>query len=258
MQKGLKLVAMLLFILLSLSLYSAEAIFVENFGVPVLSVSASSYNDYDNPSAMFEGTAMLRNTAKASNCVSVIEYGNVLLLYGEYFQVSGINTSSFNSIKLTFGMYSSSNKATADSVQFLISEDGFNWSEVYLKSFPSSIGWNFQSINQDLPACSNLHFKMINRSKKSCMFRIDNFVVAGVSALPTTIANEEKSPLKIISGLAGKLYLELNEPSIVEIYTMNAFCVAKFSAEIGMNDYSLEPGFYIVKVGNEFRKVIIR
>lgn len=258
MQQRIKVAVLLLFTGLSMSVFSAETIFTENFGSPELSVSVSKYTGYDNPDATYEGTAMLRNTAKSIDCVSVIEYGNVLLLYGEYFHVSGINTTDYNSVKLTFGMYNSSNKATADSVQFQVSEDGANWTDVHLKSFSSIVGWYFQSIKEDLPSTNNLHFKMINKSKKSCMFRIDNFVIAGVTSLSTGNQLVEKSTVNVISGQHGKLFLELNEPSIVEVYTMNAYCVAKFSAEVGITDFALPAGFYIVKVGNEFRKVIIR
>ena len=54
----------------------------------------------------FSGTADVRNTTPSSGYSGASGGGNILINNsGEFFQISGINTSAYSNVKLSFGIF---------------------------------------------------------------------------------------------------------------------------------------------------------
>ena len=61
-----------------------------------------------------------------------------------------------------------------------------------------------------------------------------------------------------VYAIDGKLYVQAEVPSKIEIYSISGMSVLEDSVGVGENQYDLLPGFYIVKVGSRTTKVLVK
>jgi len=83
-------------------------IFSENMGTPAATTAIASYTGWQNNGVLtFSGTADVRNTTVSSGYTGASGGGNIFFtnVIGRDFVISGINTSLYNSLTLSFGVY---------------------------------------------------------------------------------------------------------------------------------------------------------
>ncbi len=77
-----------------------------------------------------------------------------------------------------------------------------------------------------------------------------NISLRGVNSLSVSGAK--------VYAIDGKLYVQAEVPSKIEIYSISGMSVLEDSVGVGENQYDLLPGFYIVKVGSRTTKVLVK
>lgn len=78
-----------------------------------------------------------------------------------------------------------------------------------------------------------------------------------VEYIPSGVNSLSASGAKVYA-IDGKLYVQAEVPSKIEIYSISGMSVLEDSVGVGENQYDLLPGFYIVKVGNRTTKVLVK
>lgn len=80
--------------------------------------------------------------------------------------------------------------------------------------------------------------------------QIVEYIPSGVNSLSVSGAK--------VYAIDGKLYVQAEVPSKIEIYSISGMSVLEDSVGVGENQYDLLPGFYIVKVGSRTTKVLVK
>ena len=80
--------------------------------------------------------------------------------------------------------------------------------------------------------------------------QIVEYIPSGVNSLSVSGAK--------VYAIDGKLYVQAEVPSKIEIYSISGMSVLEDSVGVGENQYDLLPGFYIEKVGSRTTKVLVK
>jgi hypothetical protein len=174
--------------LLGLAGATAQTIYSESFGAPTQTAGlwplVTAYTGYDNTSVTYSGTASVRGTTQSSGYAGASATGNVYFGTSQVFEVSGINTSSYNAanLTLTFGEFQSGTSTTAsDNLKLEVSTDGTNYTQIPYTRSVTSATWTLVTVNGGVvPSASNLHIRFTQTS--ALQYRIDDLKVANVSA----------------------------------------------------------------------------
>lgn len=151
------LLAILFFFISALG-WGQITIFSENMGSPSGTTAIAS-NTFQNSSPItFSGTADVRNTAVSSGYSGASGNGNVFFTSagGRNFIVSGINTSMYSSIQLSFGYLT-----TTTSMGIVLeysSNGGTSWNNLGTYT-NSNTNWALKSAIAGLPSSTNLSIK---------------------------------------------------------------------------------------------------
>jgi PEP-CTERM motif len=184
----------------------ADLIFSENMGTPASTTLITAYTGWQNQGLLtFSGTGDVR-TSTPSNYVGASGSGNVFLTnqVGRFFQISGINTSSFipGTFDLSFGAHKSTVASSMSELLLSYSTDGINYNPISFPAQPTGTGtavWRMISLTDiNLASTSNLRLRWLNNSTTP-QFRIDD-----VSLFADPISVPEPSSLMVVSlvGLA--------------------------------------------------------
>lgn len=159
-------------------------IYTENMGSPSGTVAITANNFQQEPAITYSGTADVRNTTVSTGYTGSSGGGNVFFTAsGRFFLISGINTTGFSSIEMSFGMHKST-IASNNELTVEVSSDGTNFTALsYTRPTGSGTAvWRLITPAGTIPQTANLRIRFTNNSP-SAQFRVDDVRVTGVSSL---------------------------------------------------------------------------
>lgn len=169
-----------LFFILMASLSFGQTFYSENMGTPSGTTAIAS-NIFQNTSQTYSGTGDVRVTSVSSGYTGASGAGNIFLTStaGKYFQISGLNTSSYLSsdIQLSFGYVTGST-----SIQLVVekSTDGTNWTPLTFTN-NTTTAWTLVTIGGgQIPSSATLSLRFTQPS--TAQMRIDDVKLSNVSA----------------------------------------------------------------------------
>jgi len=161
-------------------------IFSENMVSPSGTTPVPSNTFQNSATLAFSGTGDVRTTIPSTGYTGASGGGNVWLTTtsGTYtFIISGINTSIYTDIALTFG---SSASTTGGKPTVEYSTDGTNYTALTISANVGT-SWGLVSPTGSIPPTSNLYLRFSKSG--SIGFRIDDVVLTGTSTVtPTKLA----------------------------------------------------------------------
>lgn len=178
-------------------------IFSENFGSPSATTLITAYTGWQNTSPIaFSGNADIRTSNASTGYTGASGNGNVWLAFNaenKYIQISGINTSGYSDITLSFGLKREQTAGTAAMLNIQVSQNGTDWTSLSISSgFPESgTAWAYVTCSGTIPATSTLYLKITNNQTATYQFRVDDVKITGTGAAIPTINTSTNS----ISGL---------------------------------------------------------
>lgn len=170
-------------------------IYSENMGTPT-ATTAISANTFQNGSPIsYSGTADVRVSSASSGYTGASGGGNIFFTgtAGTNFIVSGINTSSYSNIQMSFGQLKSTN-ASSNELTVEVSSDGSNWTPLtYTRPTGSGTTTSYLLINPTgtIPATSSLSIRFTNTN--TTQWRIDDLKLTGTAG---TLAVTDLSTVK--------------------------------------------------------------
>lgn len=192
-----------IFTLLSTVGWGQTVIFSENMGVPTATTLISNYVN-GTPPATFQNVATLTftgasntdvRTTNASNITGSSGGGNVFLnLSSKWFEISGINTSNYEDLVLSFYV----RKGTNSTTQPLVVQYSINGEDYITVSYPNlptgsgTAGWYQRTVTSSLPSVANLRIRFTGTGDTDG--RLDDVMLTGTLSAPTadpeiTLAN---------------------------------------------------------------------
>lgn len=187
--------------LLTMSLIAFEAmsqvqIFYENFGTnSFFRNDANKYNEYSSDKNMFSSDIIsIHNWDAEQNSNYEGASGNSFVWLGRvstdpitdipFMHISGINTSEFSKIQLSFGC-ATWHGATSDYIEIHYSIDGTTWTPMDATNLADgeyvSGNWGWVQLAEELPATTDLHIKIHVTSLEQSV-RFDDVRVTGFSS----------------------------------------------------------------------------
>lgn len=169
-------------------------IFTENMGTPsgTTTVAANTFQNSGTLTYSVNATPTTKpdvRTSTASSGYTGASGGGNLFLTNTgaiWFEISGINTTNYTSLALTFGQHKST---TAGSNELIVevSSDGSNYTALsYTRPTGSgTANWRLISPTGTIPSASNLRIRFRQPASASTQWRIDDVVLTG-TAVPTT------------------------------------------------------------------------
>jgi hypothetical protein len=171
---------LLLFVLLCNLFYAQAVIFSENMGSPTGTTAIASHVFENNAPVNFAGTADVRSTLP-STYTNASASGNVNFAntIGRYLVISGINTTNYSNIVLSFGHYKST-AASSNELKVEVSSDSVSWTQLTYTR-PTGAGtsvWVLVTASGTIPSTSNLRIRYTQTSGVAS-FRIDDIKLVG-------------------------------------------------------------------------------
>lgn len=175
----------------------ATTLYSENVGVPASSpISLATYSGFQNTSPItYTSTSSslvdVRNTQVSSGYVNSSGDGNFFFGSGagaaaaRNLIISGINTSGFSGLTLSFGL--KRDAASTDPMLVDVSTDGTNWSPLTITT-PSNLSWTLVTATGTIPATSNLRVRF-SKNSTSASFRLDDIRITGTANAITVSAS---------------------------------------------------------------------
>lgn len=194
------LLIMVMITFLVSSVHGQNIFYQENVGTPTANTPIQNYNGWQNTQAVYTGdsTCDVRTSNASSGYEAASGNGNVMINNEtKWFQISHLNTSEYEDVKLHFGLRKSTTAEDGSSLVIRISEDGENWQTLpsyqELPTGSGTTGWYYIIID-NIPSVENLHIKFSNLGTVD--FRIDDLALSTSSAVatPEVVANPQFSP----------------------------------------------------------------
>ncbi|RYZ19383.1 MAG: hypothetical protein EOO16_20095, partial [Chitinophagaceae bacterium] len=171
---------------------TTQTVFSENMGgIAVTSnTNVASYSGWQNQGVLtYSGSGSVRTSSPSSTAPTYSSPtpsggNNVFLTQttGTNFILSGINTSAFTDVKLSFGMYKHTTTASDMIVEY--STDGSNYTSIPYDG-TGGAGWTYKTPATVLPSSASLSIRFRQASATNQM-RIDDIKLTGLPVNPTT------------------------------------------------------------------------
>ncbi|NML58936.1 T9SS type A sorting domain-containing protein [Chryseobacterium sp. RJ-7-14] len=217
--------------MLSISLFAQTTIYSENMGNPS-TTTAIAANSFQNAAPiLYSGTADVRSTTSSTGYIGASGGGNIFFTgtVGTNFIVSGIDTSSYSNIQMSFGQLKTTNAANNE-LTVEVSTDGNSWD---LLSYTRATGAgtsNYILITPTgtIPSTSNLRIRFTNTS--SAQWRIDDLKLTGSIG---SLAVNESSKVKglFVKNTLVDSELNFGMTGNVKIYNLSGQVVKTFSVK---------------------------
>lgn len=157
-------------------------IFSENMGTPSGTTTIAA-NIFQNSGFTFSGTADVRSTTVSSGYTGASGGGNVFVTnsIGRFFEISGINTTGYTDLALSFGHHKSTT-AGSNELVVEVSADGTTYTPLtYSRPTGSgTTGWLKIDAAGTIPSTANLRIRF-RQTSTGPQFRIDDVVLSGSS-----------------------------------------------------------------------------
>jgi len=191
MRLKLLLIAVALFV--GFGSYGQVTIFSENIGTPTANTIIATYAIGTAP-ATFQNkgiltytgvTADVRISTASSGYIGSSGNGNVFITntIGTDFIISGINTSSYTSLSLSFGHYKSTTASNGSELIVEVSSDGTTYSPLtYSRATGTgTASWVLITPTGTIPSTANLRIRF-RQTSSTPQFRIDDIILKGTLA----------------------------------------------------------------------------
>ncbi len=192
----------LLFTLTSILGFS-QTFYSENMGTPSGTTALTSYTGWENSSPItYSGIGDVRTSSASNGYTGASAGGNVFLnASGEYFQIDGLNTSSYLTadLELSFGLLTS---PTTNQVVLEYSTDGSTWNGITYTA-NTTTAWTLVTVGGgQIPSSTTLSLRFTNNTSASDQIRIDDIKLSNVSStcslsLGSPVANCNSSTLAL-------------------------------------------------------------
>lgn len=163
----------------AIEILGQTVLFSENVGNPAGTTDITSYTGWQNNGTYsYSGSGDVRSTTASSGYTGASGNGNVFLTSstGATFEISGINTSSYSSISISFGAYKSTAASSMSELVLEYSIDGVVYTAISIPAQPTGAGtaiWRLITISNSIPSTTNLRLRWTNTSAAP-QFRIDD------------------------------------------------------------------------------------
>ncbi|MBL0105603.1 MAG: PKD domain-containing protein [Bacteroidetes bacterium] len=171
---------------------SDYTVMLEDMGVvtATTAISAHETNDgFTNVNLTMSGTADVRVTVPSTGYTNASGGANVFFTNtaGRNFIISGINTTGYSNLKLSFGLLKASNTTTGSELSLQVSTDGTNYTNLVIPALPiSNTSWNYVTATGTIPAVPNLRIKFTQTASiAGVQFRIDDLLLSNHVSQPT-------------------------------------------------------------------------
>jgi hypothetical protein len=175
------------------SLQGRSQIFTESIGTIVGTTAIAVHeaaNGFDNDAYTMSGSGDLRATTVSSGYAGASGAGNVFItnIVNKDFQIAGINTTTCNSLSLSFGAYKSSTANMSDLI-LEYSTDGAVYNAIAFPAQPTGAGtavWRLVTVSLPVGAenQANLRLRWKN-SNTTTQFRLDDVTLNGTCVTNT-------------------------------------------------------------------------
>ncbi|NNT70859.1 choice-of-anchor D domain-containing protein [Flavobacterium sp. IMCC34852] len=201
MKFKLLLVTFFALVLNSVSSYGQVTIFSENMGTPSANTAIATYVGGTAP-ATFQnvstltytgvGTTDVRTSTPSTGYAGASGNGNVFITstIGNSFQISGINTSGYTSLSLSFGQHKSTTGSTGSDLLVEVSSDGTTYTALtYTRATGTGTAvWALVTPTGTIPSTTNLRIRF-RQTATATQYRIDDVVLTGTVAGIVSIAS---------------------------------------------------------------------
>ena len=210
-------------ILSSATLLGQTTIFSENMGTtgagsnPPTS-SYTGFQNYGSGSITYGGTSDLRNTTPSSGYTGASGTNNVFIsnTVGNSFQISGISTSCYSSVSMSFGINKSTTSGTGADLIVEYSTDGVSFTSLSYTSLPTGSGtaiWYLRTVT-GIPTTSNLIIRFRHTGTTTTLYRIDDIIISGSYSAPAiSVSTTSLTNLNYNLGAGPSAYQSLNVSS---------------------------------------------
>lgn len=174
-------------VIMSVVAFAQTTFYSENMGTPT-ATTAISANTFQNGSPVtYSGTADVRITSASSGYTGASGGGNIFFTgtAGTNFVISGINTSNYSNIQMSFGQLKSTN-AASNELTVEVSSDGNTWTPLtYTRPTGTGTSNNYILVTPagTIPSTANLSIRFTNTN--TTQWRLDDLTLTGTS---TTLA----------------------------------------------------------------------
>lgn len=269
----MKKIYALLTLLVTSLVYSQTTIYSENFGTPAAATLLTAYTGYQNAAPItYAGTADVRTStpsdysgASGNGCVFLASYTTASGTPAKTLIISGINTSGYQNLVLSFGHHKGVNTGSNE-LKVEVSTDGTNWTPLtYTRATGSGTSiWIMITASGAIPATSNLRIRFTNPLDSNVGFRVDDIKLTGTETL--AVNNVKKGhfniyPTVVTNGVIC-ITSESNKTKKITVYDSAARLVISRGTEKEVNVSHLSKGTYVMNVEEngivESKKFIIK
>ncbi len=160
-------------------------IFTETIGTCCSTTNTTiALTTFDNTGFTFTGTADTRTSTASSGYTGATGGRNVYIanVVGRDFMISGINTTGYTSLTLSFGHFKSTTAANNELV-VEVSSDGTNWTSLSYSRVTGTgtATWILITPTGTIPATANLRIRF-RQTSATPQFRIDDIKLVGTAA----------------------------------------------------------------------------
>ena len=249
-------------LIILLTFYSGKTqtvIYEENFGNPTANTTIQSYTRWQNKQVTYagDGTCDIRNSNISSGYTKASGGGNVMINNTtKWFKISGLNTSSYETLKLHLGVRKNTTTENGSSLCIEVSENGIVWEKLpeynKLSTGTGTTGWYYITIDS-IPQYNNLQIKFSNLSTSD--IRLDDISITTTSTptlpsitihSPTHSANYQDSVKmnivvnNFILGTDGLLKIKLTGSDSSTTFIRSQSELDNYNS----TDFFLKPGSY--------------
>jgi len=154
-----------------------------------------SNNGFDNDNFTMSGNSDIRSntfsTGYGTGLPTASGLANVFITNtaGTNFTISGINTSGFSNLQLSFGIYKSTTTGTGSDLLVKVSSDGTNFTTLSYPALPTGTAtWNYRVATGTIPAVPNLRIQFVHTGATTTQYRIDD-VLLKYTSVPVITAS---------------------------------------------------------------------
>jgi Secretion system C-terminal sorting domain len=184
-------------LLFSMFGWSQVTIFSENIGTATGTIAIET-NVFQNTNVTFSGNADTRSTSASTGYTGAsggrnVFFGTASSINARNFIISGINTTNYSNVELSFGMVS------PDNLSLLVeySTNGTDFTPITFSNVNAAANWKLITIPSGvLPSALNLTLRFSKNDANT--YRVDDIILKGIPTSPTLSSSSSS-----ISGLYG-------------------------------------------------------
>lgn len=253
------------FILLPVWTLAQAVVYSENCGNPSSTTSVSTYTGWQqNGTYAYSGNADVRSTLPSNTYSGASGLGNVFITstVNTNVTISGINTTNYNNLTLTFGFMKTTNASNGSQLAIEVSTDGTAWTSLgYLVPPPTGGGtanvWRLLTAGGTIPSAANLRIRFrMTTVVTGLQFRIDDIKLTGcpLALAPTITVNSSYCDSAVIS-LPECVYLQTTSTGTSTtlgnvVYTSGTYYARTRVTQSGCSTVWSEATAFIVNIKN--------